>query len=147
MMGQARELGDRAAVHHHAQAGRLGLFGRGVVAHAVFAPDDRRPRMERQHLVHDRRQLRRRAEHIDHVDRFVDVGQMRDDRLAEDLLAGMTMKEAEVALPSAKFLRVHRSFIVSVKAITARFGNTIEIGKYQIPIGANYKDEVMEKVR
>ena len=66
---------------------------------------------------------------------------------SEELLAGMTMKEAEDALPASKFLRVHRSFIVSVKAITALFGNTIEIGKFQVPIGANYKEVVMEKVR
>lgn len=65
----------------------------------------------------------------------------------EELLAGMTMKEAEDILPADQFLRVHRSYIVSLKAITAMFGNTIEIGKHQIPIGANYKDAVMEKIK
>lgn len=65
----------------------------------------------------------------------------------DELLAGMTMKEAEEILPTSKFLRVHRSFIVSVKAITAMFGNTIEIGKIQIPIGANYKTAVVERVK
>lgn len=66
---------------------------------------------------------------------------------SDELLAGMTMKEAEDLLPNSKFLRVHRSFIVSVKAITAMFGNTIEIGKFQVPIGANYKGAVLERVR
>ena len=66
---------------------------------------------------------------------------------SNELLAGMSMKEAEDALPSSKFLRVHRSFIVSVKAITAMFGNTIEIGKFQVPIGANYKEAVLERVK
>lgn len=65
----------------------------------------------------------------------------------EELLAGMTMKEAEDLLAPTKFLRVHRSYIVSVKAITAMFGNTLEIGKFQVPIGANYKGIVLEKVR
>lgn len=65
----------------------------------------------------------------------------------EELLAGMTMKEAEDILPGDQFLRVHRSYIVSLKAITAVFGNTIEIDKHQLPIGANYKDAVMEKIR
>lgn len=64
-----------------------------------------------------------------------------------ELLAGMTLKEAEDALPPSRFLRVHRSFIVSVKAITAMFGNTIEIGKLQVPIGANYKEVVLERVK
>ncbi|MEO9147369.1 MAG: response regulator transcription factor [Ginsengibacter sp.] len=66
---------------------------------------------------------------------------------SDEMIAGMTMKEAEDVLPPSKFLRVHRSFIVSVKAITAMFGNTIEIGKFQVPIGANYKGVVMERVR
>lgn len=66
---------------------------------------------------------------------------------SEELLAGMSLKEAEDVLPPFKFLRVHRSFIVSVKAITAMFGNTIEIGKFQVPIGANYKGMVLERVR
>lgn len=66
---------------------------------------------------------------------------------SEEILAGMTMKEAEDLLLSSKFLRVHRSFIVSVKAITAMFGNTIEIGKLQVSIGANYKANVLERVR
>jgi len=66
---------------------------------------------------------------------------------SEELLAGMTMKEAEEILHPSKFLRVHRSFIVSLNAITAMFGNTIEIGKFQVPIGANYKETVLERVR
>jgi DNA-binding LytR/AlgR family response regulator len=65
----------------------------------------------------------------------------------EEMLAGMTMKEAEDILPGDQFLRVHRSYIVSLKAITAVFGNTIEIDKHQLPIGANYKDAVMGKIK
>lgn len=64
----------------------------------------------------------------------------------EELLAGMTMKEAEDLLPGSQFLRVHRSYIVSINAITAMFGNVVEMGKHQIPIGANYKETVMEKL-
>lgn len=62
----------------------------------------------------------------------------------EEMLAGMTMKQAEEQLPESRFLRIHRSYIVSISAITAMFGNTIELGKLQFPIGANFKDNVME---
>lgn len=65
----------------------------------------------------------------------------------DELLAGMTMKEAEDILPADRFLRVHRSYIVSLNAVTAMFGNTIEIGSHEIPIGANYKEEVMRRLR
>ncbi|MCD6066843.1 MAG: two component transcriptional regulator, winged helix family [Bacteroidetes bacterium] len=52
------------------------------------------------------------------------------------------LKEIESLLPKELFIRVHRSFIVSVKAISAIKGSTLDIGKKEIPIGSNYKDEV-----
>lgn len=45
----------------------------------------------------------------------------------------------EEKLPEDKFLRVHRSFIISTDKITAFSGTTIMIGKFQIPIGRSYK--------
>jgi DNA-binding LytR/AlgR family response regulator len=64
-----------------------------------------------------------------------------------EILASMTMKEAEDILPHELFLRVHRSFIVSIAAVTALFGNTIEIGPHQVPVGANYKEDVMQRLK
>lgn len=52
----------------------------------------------------------------------------------------------EEKLPEAKFLRVHRSFIVSTDKITAFSGTTIMIGKYQIPIGRSYKTLVEQRL-
>lgn len=65
----------------------------------------------------------------------------------EELLSNMTMKQAEEQLAETMFLRIHRSYIVSIDAVTALFGNTIEIGKVQLPIGTNYKDIVMERLK
>lgn len=47
----------------------------------------------------------------------------------------------EQRLPES-FLRVHRSFIVARDKITAYTQHDFEIGKYQIPIGRNYKAAV-----
>jgi DNA-binding LytR/AlgR family response regulator len=44
----------------------------------------------------------------------------------------------EQRLPES-FLRIHRSFIVAKDKITAYTQHDFEIGKYQIPIGRNYK--------
>jgi len=52
----------------------------------------------------------------------------------------------EEKLPEAKFLRVHRSFIIAVERITAFSGTTIMIGKHQIPIGRSYKTLVEQKL-
>ena len=44
----------------------------------------------------------------------------------------------EQRLPDS-FLRIHRSFIIAKDKITAYTQHDLEIGKYQIPIGRNYR--------
>jgi DNA-binding LytR/AlgR family response regulator len=57
-----------------------------------------------------------------------------------------TMKKFEEILPKEKFIRVHKSYIVSIAAIQSIYGNLVETAKVRIPIGANYKDELMKIV-
>ncbi len=61
-----------------------------------------------------------------------------------------TMKSLEDRLPDTKFKRVHRSFIVNIKRITAILGNMVELmeaGKIkQLPIGKNYRDELLDMI-
>lgn len=45
------------------------------------------------------------------------------------------------------FLRVHRSYIVNQRHITAFTATDIEIGRMEIPIGGNYKMEVMDRLK
>jgi DNA-binding LytR/AlgR family response regulator len=50
----------------------------------------------------------------------------------------------EESLPSHSFLRIHRSFIVSLDKIDSYSATEIDIGKIQLPIGRNYKNEVLK---
>ncbi len=45
------------------------------------------------------------------------------------------------------FLRIHRSYIVNQMHITAFTATDIEIGRMEIPIGGNYKMEVMDRLK
>ena len=60
------------------------------------------------------------------------------------------MKSLEERLPTDSFIRIHRSFIVSVKKINAVVGNMIEIyekGQAKLlPIGKNYREDLSEMV-
>ena len=47
----------------------------------------------------------------------------------------------------ARFLRVHRSFIVNTQKITAFTKQDIEIGKIEIPIGDHYKANVLKQLK
>lgn len=61
-------------------------------------------------------------------------------------LITQTMKAMEEILPANSFMRVHKSYIVAMNAITTVYGNTIEISSTQIPIGSNYKADFMNKI-
>jgi len=50
-----------------------------------------------------------------------------------------TMKNIENKLPSDRFLRVHKSYFISLEKIDAIERNRIIIGKDRIPVGDNYK--------
>ncbi len=55
------------------------------------------------------------------------------------------ISQMEEILPSALFLRIHRSYIVSIAHIKSILPGQLEIGKTQLPIGRLYKD-VLEKL-
>ncbi|MBS1935034.1 MAG: response regulator transcription factor, partial [Bacteroidetes bacterium] len=54
-----------------------------------------------------------------------------------------TMSEMEKLLPSKQFLRIHKSFIVATTHIKSVYGSTVETAKATLPIGLNYKNNVM----
>jgi len=45
-------------------------------------------------------------------------------------------------LPANQFLRIHRSYVVSIQHINAILSGCIEIGKVKLPVGRNYKEQV-----
>lgn len=61
-------------------------------------------------------------------------------------LPTMTFSALEQQLPRSAFIRVHRSFIISKTAITHLEGNRVFIGKYEIPLGSNYKEVFLKEL-
>ncbi len=49
----------------------------------------------------------------------------------------------EQKLPEDCFIRIHRSFIVPLKKIEAFSSNSIDVGGTELPIGRNYKEQVL----
>jgi DNA-binding LytR/AlgR family response regulator len=58
----------------------------------------------------------------------------------------LTFKSVEEYLPAERFLKVHKSYIVSGDKIESIEGNDIRIGSHHIPVSRNLKDEVMERL-
>ncbi len=55
-----------------------------------------------------------------------------------------TISNIEAKLPQNEFIRVHRSFIVSLPVIDSFTNEYIGIGRKQIPISRSYKQKVLE---
>ena len=58
-----------------------------------------------------------------------------------------TMKNMEQGLPSERFIRVHRTFIVAIDKIVSVHSSSIKVGNKDIPVGKNYRDGLMEIVQ
>jgi len=64
-------------------------------------------------------------------------------------LALLTMKDLEDRLPPARFMRIHRSFIIPVDKITAIEGNMVMLRNVRegILLGETYRPAFLEKMR
>lgn len=54
------------------------------------------------------------------------------------LTVRMTMKELRAQLPKEDFVRIHRSYIVRLGAVTGYRGKSVSIGEKELPLGATY---------
>lgn len=81
---------------------------------------------------------------ITHVEAYKDYVKVHLRSKANPLLSLTSMKNMEELLPSDKFMRVHRSFIVALDQIDSVAKNVIQIGDHQIAVGENYKEQFLE---
>ena len=58
------------------------------------------------------------------------------------IITRQSISSLEQMLPKDSFLRIHRSFIVSLSRIDSYNGETIDIAKNELPIGRFFKHEV-----
>ena len=56
------------------------------------------------------------------------------------ILSLTSLKALEEKLPAKRFMRVHRSFIVSLDKISSMTKNAVQVGKKLITIGDQYKE-------
>jgi DNA-binding LytR/AlgR family response regulator len=60
------------------------------------------------------------------------------------LVPNISFSSFEKLLPSNQFIRIHRSFIVNKSKFSYIQGGHLLIGKHEIPIGKNYKDNFLK---
>ena len=58
------------------------------------------------------------------------------------LIVRSSLKSIELDLPPGRFMRIHKSYLLSIDQITAIRKNSIFIGDLEIPIGETYREAV-----
>jgi DNA-binding LytR/AlgR family response regulator len=64
-----------------------------------------------------------------------------------NLIVKQTITAMENLLSEHKFMRVHRSYMVSLNKISGYNGISVQLETKEIPIGRLYKQVVMEKLQ
>ena len=61
---------------------------------------------------------------------------------AKNIITKQSISSLEDTLPTNKFIRIHRSFIVAIDNIESFTSDTIDIAKHELPISRMYRQEV-----
>jgi DNA-binding LytR/AlgR family response regulator len=83
---------------------------------------------------------------ITHIEAYKDYVKVHLTSKNHPLLSLTSMKNMEELLPKDRFMRVHRSFIVSLDHIDSISKNIIHVGTQQIAVGDLYKEQFSEFV-
>ncbi len=62
------------------------------------------------------------------------------------IMTKQSISSVETMLPEKSFIRIHRSFIVSINKIKSFTNEVIEIGETEIPIGKLYRNSVIKQL-
>lgn len=89
------------------------------------------------------KQVQVMLDNILYIEGLKDYIKIYEEGHEKPLLSLMSMKSMEEMLPSQRFMRVHRSYIVQKSKIRVVEHNRIVFGKTYIPVGDSYKDEFL----
>jgi DNA-binding LytR/AlgR family response regulator len=89
----------------------------------------------------DKKMIKTRMNDILFIESVKDYVKIRTDE--KEIVTQQKISYLEESLPKERFVRIHRSFIVNRDKIDAYSATDIEIGKHHIPIGRNYKNDVL----
>ena len=57
-----------------------------------------------------------------------------------------SLKRLDQELPSSQFMRIHKSYLIAISKVNTLEGNLVHIGEEKLPIGANYKEQVLQRI-
>lgn len=94
----------------------------------------------------DYKMIRVNFEDILWVEGLKDYVRFHFDKGMKPLVARLSMKTLEENFPAKSFLRIHKSYIVAKRAITAIQKNMVYLNEMELPVGDLYRDQVQQYV-
>lgn len=94
----------------------------------------------------EHKMIRIRFDHILYVEGLKDYVKIHLADGAKPILSLMSMRAVEAALPSDRFFRIHRSFIVNIDKVEVFERGQIQIAGKYIPISDSYKEQVQNYI-
>ena len=83
---------------------------------------------------------------ITHIEGMKDYIQMHLKSSDKPIVTRLSFKNVENLIPTNRFVRVHKSYIVAVDKIISIRHNLINIGRFEIPLGTFYRDKFYEMI-
>lgn len=81
---------------------------------------------------------------IVYVEGFKDYIKIHLQDRAQPILSLMSLKKMERLLPQSNFLRIHRSYIISLSQVTNLTKKSVKVGNKFLSVGENYKEQYNE---
>ncbi|MDV7187646.1 LytTR family DNA-binding domain-containing protein [Lutibacter sp. TH_r2] len=92
----------------------------------------------------DRKMVKINFSEINHIESFSDY--IKFHLKEKVIVTRETISSIEAKLPKASFLRIHRSYIVSISKIESFTNEFIEVNKKALPISRSYKKDVLQRL-
>lgn len=92
----------------------------------------------------ERKMIKINFSEIDYIESLADYVKIYS--MGKITVTRETISSIEAKLPKKDFMRVHRSYIISINKINSFTQEFIEIGKKAIPISRSYKNDVKERL-
>jgi DNA-binding LytR/AlgR family response regulator len=89
----------------------------------------------------DKKMVKTRMTDILYIESIKDYVKVRT--ADKEIITQQKISYLEESLPKEQFIRIHRSFIINREKIDAYSATDVEIGKHHVPIGRNYKNDVI----
>lgn len=90
----------------------------------------------------DKKMVKTKMSDILYIESIKDYVKVRTAE--KEIVTQQKISYLEESLPKEQFLRIHRSFIINRERIDAYSATDVEIGKHHVPIGRNYKNDVIK---